>query len=412
MRLVFLKRRNCLKTLGYMFFCCFIFGGLHITNKLKNIRDDPAESPIYDASNQHRQNHNQKQTQQHLKHVKNVEVVDVDVDEFPAQDKPLLPAIDNEEQQQQQQKQPVAQKQKHQQQQKPIKACILTLLQEKDLEQFLRTLKMLEANFNSKYNYPYVVLNQVELSDEFKRTVRAHTHATVEFGVIEAEHWSTPEWIDKAKLDRSLRHIGFKLAYRHMCRFMSGFFFRHALTLKYDYYLRIDRDSEFPCALRYDPFRLLDTEHISYGFAMASYEGMFTIPTLWRTIRAWMDESQRRPAVNNTLAFVSSTQGTTLDTSSPCIFYDNFEVASFAMYRSKQYLSYFDYLDRSGGFYYERWGDAPVHTYYIVNMLNKSEVRFMHDLPYSHQGNSIYPNIGANCQQTRLDFCSAKWKKV
>ena len=28
--------------------------------------------------------------------------------------------------------------------------------------------------------------------------------------------------------------------------------------------------------------------------------------------------------------------------------------------RSQAYIDYFNYLDQAGGFYYERWGDAPV----------------------------------------------------
>ena len=38
-----------------------------------------------------------------------------------------------------------------------------------------------------------------------------------------------------------------------------------------------------------------------------------------------------------------------------CIYYNNFEVASFSLFRNATYLSYFDYFDLKGGFYYERW---------------------------------------------------------
>ena len=39
------------------------------------------------------------------------------------------------------------------------------------------------------------------------------------------------------------------------------------------------------------------------------------------------------------------------------------------------YEEYFRYLDQTGGFFYERWGDAPVHSLGAVMLLNSTEVR-------------------------------------
>jgi len=38
------------------------------------------------------------------------------------------------------------------------------------------------------------------------------------------------------------------------------------------------------------------------------------------------------------------------------------------------YEEYFKALDQSGGFFYERWGDAPVHSLGAVMLLNSTEV--------------------------------------
>ena len=43
-----------------------------------------------------------------------------------------------------------------------------------------------------------------------------------------------------------------------------------------------------------------------------------------------------------------------------CHFWSNFEIASLDFWRGEAYIKYFEALDRAGGFYYERWGDAPV----------------------------------------------------
>ncbi len=41
------------------------------------------------------------------------------------------------------------------------------------------------------------------------------------------------------------------------------------------------------------------------------------------------------------------------------------------------YEEYFKYLDRTGGFFYERWGDAPVHSLGAVMLLNSSQVQHL-----------------------------------
>lgn len=41
-------------------------------------------------------------------------------------------------------------------------------------------------------------------------------------------------------------------------------------------------------------------------------------------------------------------------------------------------------MDAQGGFFYERWGDAPVHSLAVAMMLKKSEVHFFNDIGYKH----------------------------
>lgn len=53
-------------------------------------------------------------------------------------------------------------------------------------------------------------------------------------------------------------------------------------------------------------------------------------------------------------------------------------------FRSKTYSDYFEHLDRTGGFFYERWGDAPVHSIAASFFLPKSQIHFFHDIGYRH----------------------------
>lgn len=70
--------------------------------------------------------------------------------------------------------------------------------------------------------------------------------------VIPEEHWAVPEWIDADLLQDSLRKMkkqGVKyaslLSYHQMCRWNSGFFFRHPALDRYKYYWRVEPDVKY-----------------------------------------------------------------------------------------------------------------------------------------------------------------------
>lgn len=75
-----------------------------------------------------------------------------------------------------------------------------------------------------------------------------------------------------------------------------------------------------------------------------------------------------------------------------CHFWTNFEIASLDLWRSNDYLKLFGYLDRAGGFFYERWGDAPVHSIAASLMLRKDEIHFFDDIGYRHTAYTHCPS--------------------
>ena len=64
--------------------------------------------------------------------------------------------------------------------------------------------------------------------------------------------------------------------------------------------------------------------------------------------------------------------------------WSNFEVGNLNWLRSKAYLDFFEVLDQDGGFFYERWGDAPVHSIAAGLLLKKEEIHFFDDIGYWH----------------------------
>lgn len=64
--------------------------------------------------------------------------------------------------------------------------------------------------------------------------------------------------------------------------------------------------------------------------------------------------------------------------------WSNFEIGNLNWLRSNAYIDYFTSLDRDGGFFYERWGDAPVHSIAAALLLPKDQIHFFNDIAYYH----------------------------
>ncbi|KXN72199.1 glycosyltransferase family 15 protein, partial [Conidiobolus coronatus NRRL 28638] len=167
------------------------------------------------------------------------------------------------------------------------KSAFVVLVRNKELKDWLDSMKELEDRFNHRYNYPYIFLNEQPFTQEFKDKVKKYTNAQVKFGLVPKEHWSIPSWIDIPKAHNAWAeakyYYGDSESYRHMCRYESGFFFRHPLLAEYDYYWRVEPGVHFLCDIRDDPFEYMQKNNKKYGFTMSWKEFMDTIPTLYDT---------------------------------------------------------------------------------------------------------------------------------
>ena len=60
--------------------------------------------------------------------------------------------------------------------------------------------------------------------------------------------------------------------------------------------------------------------------------------------------------------------------------WSNFEIADLEFWRGPAYTAFFDYLDKRGGFYYERWGDAPVHSIAAALFAKREQIQFFDEI--------------------------------
>lgn len=141
----------------------------------------------------------------------------------------------------------------------------------------------------------------------------------------------------------------------------------------------------------------------TYGYTMALWEVGSTSPTLFRTVSdykasnripttplwtAMMDPTWAPFPIRNYvfphLPLALHSRDAAGDSWNFCHFWSNFEIANLNFFRSQEYRDFFDFLDLSGGFYHERWGDAPVHSLALALFTQPENLHYFEDIGYRH----------------------------
>lgn len=294
-------------------------------------------------------------------------------------------------------------------------ATILVLVKNAEKIGITQTLRRFEARFNSKFGYPYTFVNDQPFSDAFKERIHQLTDAPCEFVVIPPELWERPKDIDIAAADAAMKELhnqnvayAQKLSYHNMCRFYLGNFYRIPELQKYKWYWRIEPRVQFHTDVDYDVFKYLEGTGRIYGFTISIYDIERTIPLLWPDTMRWLNLGDNYKYVNANGAFqfltenLQNPQKNEMTGFSTCHFWSNFEIADMDFFRGEAYDSWFKYLDSTGNFYYERWGDAPVHSIGVGLFANKSQIHWFRDIGYQHEPYTNCPNRAGEKMQCQV----------
>ncbi|EJU03429.1 nucleotide-diphospho-sugar transferase [Dacryopinax primogenitus] len=314
--------------------------------------------------------------------------------------------------------------------------AILLLVREGDLPALLPTLRNFEHRFNARFKYPYVFLSAPDeppFSPHFRASIAdaVHPGALLEFGQVPEEHWRIPEWLDEDEIRAGfLRQAGEGVqyggreGYHHMCRFYSGLFARHELLQKYEWYWRLEPGVRFYCSVTYDPFRFLAQRNQTYGFVITLIDDLNTIPSLYKTVKQYVQEAGLTPT-DMWDFFTRDKNGAS--GYNRCHFWTNFEIGHLPFFRSQPYQQLFTALDRSGGFYTERWGDAPIRTIALGLLEGTDKVHYFEDFAYRHDWFMHCPErkeMGCDCDCPAFDTdhvdidgqswgsCVPEWKDI
>jgi mannosyltransferase len=183
----------------------------------------------------------------------------------------------------------------------------------------------------------------------------------------------------------------------------------------------------------------MERHNKTYGFTIAVKELKETVPNLWRYASAYKrmnnitsqglwemfvekpaqeDNSQElpkaspKPKKHVAQEILDSEPGVndlpeidpeTMEGESynMCHFWSNFEIARLDWFRSKEYNDFFELMDRSGGFWMERWGDAPFHSLAAGVLLGPGDLHYFRDIGYRHTTIQHCPSNAPARQLTR-----------
>jgi alpha 1,2-mannosyltransferase len=269
--------------------------------------------------------------------------------------------------------------------------ALIVLARESEAGDLVKTMHSFDEAYNAKFQHDYIVfIDEVwaassiaVLTNATKSRVRLHLLDTDCVRVEGRCEWGMPAWIDRRNFSNVLKektYYGNTENYRKMCRFFAGPMFSTLILDEYKFAWRLDSHVRYLCDIVDDPIARMEKAGAVYGFALRMVEKMDTIPTLWPRIEDWAVENGRKSFMREQWGL--TVPGHTVDRG--CHYWNNFEIVSIDFFRDKGYQSLFHTLDASGGFFYERWGDAPVRSWALSALARKDQVIYFEEVGYQH----------------------------
>jgi len=183
---------------------------------------------------------------------------------------------------------------------------------------------------------------------------------------MQVVHFDMPPFINRSAVPKLICQQK-TVSYRHMCRFHAKTLYDQPIVVGLQYVLRLDDDSFILKPVGYDIFRLMRDRRILYGYVGTGHDNCHD--GVWTPAREFMRKR------NITAKFELPWRYTYLN---------NFELSDLDLWLSSEYRDYFDLIDRTGGIYYHRWGDAPIKTIAVTLLLPKNRTHFFEDIVYTH----------------------------
>lgn len=237
----------------------------------------------------------------------------------------------------------------------------------KDLMLFEKSIESLKNNFLTNNPYPVMVFHE-DIEDSYFEKF------DIDMRPVKI-HFKIPSFLEASEIPEFISVPGvpfpFTVGYRHMCRFFSGDMYFQEVLKDTDYYLRLDNDSFILEPVKYDIFKFMENRDLIYGYNCVNVDNPLVVDGLWEISEQY---SKKTKVMKKPFA----------DIKHPHIYYTNFEIGKFNWFLQKEYLNYYNFIDKSGGIYHKRWGDAAIKYLGIEMFLEDSKKHCFSDIKYFH----------------------------
>ncbi len=249
--------------------------------------------------------------------------------------------------------------------------CVIYMVgpDERDRFDLEESLALLYLFFNKKYQYDVLIYHE-NLTDEY-----------IDTKILNSDIYSMPFKFIKVNMsgpsNAPIDVIGSSTGYRSMCRWFSGPFFHDKTLAQYKWCWHFDTDSRLMGLVDYDPFLYMEQNNKIYGYQAIYTEADFACRGFWEATKSFIKECNIKPKLLN--KFLKNEEW---DLS---YYYSDFAIFDLNFFRSKEYMDYFNYLDKLDGFYKHRWGDTLVCSLGIMMLLDESQTHQFKDIKWRHQ---------------------------
>lgn len=242
-----------------------------------------------------------------------------------------------------------------------------------------KSLHSFEKYFNGRAKYPYIFFNHEPTSEEIVRFIKKKLskNAKVSFEVIPKHHFSVPSFIDMNSIYRYDKPVGYLL----MCAWFSHYFYLHEALKDYDFYWRLDSDSEYLCNIDIDPFVVMEENDFYYGQLISTFDPEHVVFGLWNHTLNFINQYDKTILKKKEFEYLKKRNGLYRNT----YYYNNFEIGRLSFLKGEEYNAYVEYLKKQGGTFYHRWGDGPIRTIALMMFLKEEQIfDFSPYISYQH----------------------------
>ncbi|ORX59492.1 nucleotide-diphospho-sugar transferase [Hesseltinella vesiculosa] len=239
--------------------------------------------------------------------------------------------------------------------------------------------------------YPWVFLSNEGFTKQFIHYTTKLAQSPVFFGRMDAEAFALPPWVQTHYMEYAMHELSSNsdiykpdsILYRQTMRYQSGLFYHHSLFQNVDYVWKMEPGISFPCQLTEDPIGKMAKMNKSIGFMLTRQsQSEIEFEDMWRHTSKYIKHYSNMTAdmdqtIFRKLVFRKKYYG--------CQFGFLSEILDTRFLKSFQHQHFFNYLDRTSGFFYAPWTESMFRSLAAALFLDKSRLHYFNEIGVVHE---------------------------